>query len=205
LLLLIAFAATTLAFAGARLGHREGPTRLVALLDASGSMAARARPGAERSWDAARRALAAALATVPAEVAVTVGVAGRELSVRELDARKELAWLPADPDRVRGVDLVPLAAAAASPDCAVWTLTDGLAPARVPEQGSLSILGATGDNLAITGCAVRDSWPLPDLEVALELSERGRLAAAGHDRGRRRGHARGAAFARPRAAREPSA
>jgi hypothetical protein len=53
---------------------------------------------------------------------------------------------------------------------AVWTLTDGLGPSAAPAVGALSLLGEPTPNAALTGLEIEDGWPLPDIAVAVEVS-----------------------------------
>lgn len=167
LLLLLAFTAGTGAFAGLRIGERAGPRELAIVLDTSASMAA----GDEAPWNAAHDAVRAALAKVPSPVAVRLALCGRDVRVVQGDRDDLLAALPDHPAGPGTLDLAAVAGelAGSADRVATWTITDGLGPTRLPDRGALTRVGQPGANVGITALEVRDGWPLPDIEVSVEV------------------------------------
>jgi hypothetical protein len=166
LLLALALAAASLAAAGPTLPGEPGPDRLVVLLDGSRSMAA--EHDGEAAFARARQALTSRLAAVPEHVDVTLLRCGGDLRRRYGEAARQLADLgvPAGP---LDVDLGELADSLQDERTAVWTLTDGQAQVRVPKTGALDVFDARGPNAAIVAVRVQDAWPLPSLQVAVDL------------------------------------
>src|SRR5690606_14926330 len=106
-------------------GRRDGPARLVVVLDGSDSMAARL-PGGGTAWEAALARTRAAVAGLPGEVAVEVLIAAHTVSVLGGAREAVLGRLPAEPPGGGDLDLARIAAAAAArADTAVLTVTDG--------------------------------------------------------------------------------
>ncbi len=167
LLLAIAAAAAVLAHAGPSWRRGPGATRLVVLLDASTSMAARTADGSS-AFAAALGRLRAQLAALPPQVAVGVLRCGGPRLRREGASARALHDL-GGPQGPLEVDLVALADRLHSPDTAVWTLTDGQGQAALPAHGALSVCAAPGPNVALVGVRCVDRWPLPRLTVAAEL------------------------------------
>lgn len=168
--LLLALAVLSAAFAASRPQWRgeAGAERLVVVLDASASMAARAA-GEPAAWSVVTEQLADALASVPAHVDVTVLQAGGTLRRRHGASARELHDLgpPAGP---LACDLAAIADAAASePATAVWTCTDGQGGMPLPSQGALTVVPRSGPNAAVLGVRMQDAWPLPGLPLAIEL------------------------------------
>lgn len=176
LLLLLGAVAVALAAAAPATRPRPGPERLLVLLDGSASMAAQ-RGGATafaRALETVRRELAALPAHVEVEV---VQVNGGGVQRWSGPAARALASVRA-PEGALPAPLPELgAAAAASGRTAVWTVTDGRG--AVPDVGALSCTGAPAGNGALLAVAVRDGWPLPELEVQAELCWYGPGAAEG--------------------------
>lgn len=166
LLLAIAAIASVAALAGPRQPGQPGPRRLVVLLDASASMAATGTAGS--AFAAARAALQRGLAGVPAHVEVTVLRLGGPLLRRHGASARALHDLGA-PGGAAGVDLVALAAELATADTAVWTLTDGQGQRDLPAHGALTVCGGAVPNAAILGVQAADQWPLPALQVTVEV------------------------------------
>ena len=166
LLLAVALAAASLAAAGPMLAAAPGPDRLVVLLDGSASMAA-VRDG-RSAFDRATAAIRARLREVPDHVEVTLLRCGGDLRRRHGAAARAASDLGA-PSGPLAVDLIELAASLQDERTVVWTVTDGQGQERLPSEGALSVFGASGDNAAIAGVRVRDAWPLPELEVAVDV------------------------------------
>lgn len=166
LLLAVAVAAAAFAAAGPVLPGTPGPDRLVVLLDASRSMAA--STGGESAFARARQAVAARMATLPDHVDVTLLRCGGDLRRRHGEAARQLTDL-GRPSGALGVDLAALADSLRDERTAVWTLTDGQAQVRVPKGGALDVFDARGDNASIVGVRVEDAWPLPQLQVAVDV------------------------------------
>lgn len=171
-LLVLAFSALILAHSEPSLAGRTGATDLVVLLDVSASMAARGEP--DRPWDQARRRLLAALEDVPEQVDLRIGLCGTQVEVLRGDRQSLLARLEeVTPSGSGGVDFPALARQLHDESTAVWTLTDGLGTAHPPEVGSLTLVGASRHNLAITACDVQDDWPLPSLRLRVTVQNFG--------------------------------
>ena len=170
-LLALAFATALLAFAGARSGHRSGPTQLSILLDTSASMAARQGPAQATALDQAKAKIRERLTRLPAELVVTLTAVGGTSAPVSRSLGRDPGWLATlMPGTGPGaVGLAALASRVATPECLVWTLTDGLLPTDVPKIGALSLVGAPGGNLAITRVAIADAWPLPEIRVQVEV------------------------------------
>ena len=168
LLLALAVAAAALAAARPQWRGESGAERLVVVLDASASMAARA--AAERSpWSMATERLRVALAAVPAHIDVTLLRAGGDLLRRHGASARTLHDV-GSPAGSLACDLAAVAAAAAAePGTAVWTLTDGQGAPRLPEQGALSVLPRSGANAAVLAVRLQDAWPLPRLLLAVDV------------------------------------
>ncbi|HLU38124.1 MAG TPA: hypothetical protein VK081_01990 [Planctomycetota bacterium] len=162
LLAAVAFLAAVAAFAGPRVPPVPGPQRLRVVVDASASLAA--DTGGGSAWSALRAALAGGLAGLPAHVRASVEVLRCDRLVRAVapDALGEPAHTGL------GMDLARAAVGALPEDTALWTLTDGRAP--VPAVGALACFGAPADNLALVAFAVHDAWPLPDVELSVEVA-----------------------------------
>lgn len=185
LLALLACASALLAWSGLRLAGQPGPLRLVVLIDASASLGAR---GAPPAWEDLIRRLEKGLRALPAHVAAATSVVrcGTEVSSFALgddpapvdDPARTDDFAPrlGAPDPVAGtVDFDALAhQALATPDVAVWTLTDG--QAGVPAVGALDVVSTAGDNVAITSLDIVDAWPLPEVTVHVRLENFGATA-----------------------------
>ncbi|MCC7396991.1 MAG: hypothetical protein IT455_07980 [Planctomycetes bacterium] len=165
-LLASALVAIALAAAGAAVPGRPGPQRLVVLLDRSASMLASAPAGRAAARAAAQ--LANAFAALPEPAELTVLTIGAGLERRHGASARYLQDLPT-PAGGLDVDLAALAAATASADTAVWTLTDGQGQRGLPTVGALTVLAARGDNAGVLAVVVQDQWPLPTLQVAVEV------------------------------------
>jgi hypothetical protein len=168
--LLLALAAIAAVAAHAGPGWRTGevgPHRLVVLLDASASMGARGASGTS-AFDAARALLHERLAVLPPPVEVTVLRCGGPRLRRHGASARALQDL-GRPEGALDVDLAALAPAVATPDTAVWTLTDGQAQTALPAVGALSVLPATGPNAALLAVRVVDRWPLPQVSLAVDV------------------------------------
>lgn len=170
---LLALATLAAAIAAARpvARGRPGPRRLVVLLDASASMALRGVDGVT-AFDAAKARLRAAFAVLPPHVEVTLLRCGGALLRRHGASARALQDL-GEPDGELAVDLSAIAAAAAAaPDTAVWTLTDGQGQARLPDVGALTSLGDRDErtaNAAVLALRIDDQWPLPVLPVDIDV------------------------------------
>jgi hypothetical protein len=178
LLALIAAAAAAVAFAGPTAPGRAGPTRLVVLLDASASMAAAGPDAGSTPFERARAALRPALAAVPGSVEVTLLRVGGPLLRRHGSSARALHDLgaPAGPATAA---LAELAAAVATPDTAVWTLTDGQGQPTLPATGALTVLGEPGPNGSLLAVRTTDRWPLPQFDVAVDVVLHGETALVG--------------------------
>lgn len=174
-LLVLAAVATALAAARPVWHGIDGATRLVVVLDGSASMAARAADG-RSAWHVAQQRVREVLAELPGAVEVTVLRAGGALLRRHGAAARALHELGA-PDGSLGIDL-PAAVAALATDehTAVWTLTDGQGQAALPTHGALTLLPGRGPNAAVLGVRLVNSWPLPQLELEVDV-----VAFAGGD------------------------
>jgi hypothetical protein len=169
-LLVAALVLAALAAAGPRLAVRDGPRVLVALLDASPSMAAREAEGS--AYEQALAALRAAARALPAQVELRVATLGETPRVLRGSREELLAALPATPlPRVgRGPGPVELARElAAEPDLAVWTLSDAR-DGPLPDTGALSVFGGEPANRGIVAVELREAWPLVAFELVVEVS-----------------------------------
>ncbi|HEX6810918.1 MAG TPA: VWA domain-containing protein [Planctomycetota bacterium] len=166
LLLALACAAAVMAHAGPVWLGTPGPTRLVVLLDASASMAA--RDGDRSAFDAATAAVRQQVAALPEHVEVTVLRCGGDLVRRHGPSARALHDV-GRPSGALAVDLEQLAAAATRADTVVWTLTDGQGQTRLPSKGALTCVGRPGPNAAIVAVRTVDRWPLPGFGVALDV------------------------------------
>lgn len=163
LLGLLAFAAAVLAWTGPRVPAVPGPTRLRVVVDASASLLADGAEGV--AFARLRTALERGLGGLPPHVRAATLIVRCD---RDLHLVEDVADL-GEPQRTGlGVDLDRVAATAAGPDTAVWTLTDGMD--GVPTTGALTRVGVASQNLAITDLRVDDRWPLPDVEVEVEVA-----------------------------------
>ncbi|MBL8752210.1 MAG: VWA domain-containing protein, partial [Planctomycetes bacterium] len=163
LLLAAAASAAAVAFAQPVLPRGDGARRLVVVLDQSASMAAAV--GAHSADHTARERLAAAFASVPPHIDVTVLAAGGGVQRRHGASARALQDLP-PPVGALDVDLAKLAdRIATEPGTAVWTLTDGQGQAALPKTGALTVLPTRAPNAAITAVRVDDAWPLPGLRL----------------------------------------
>lgn len=166
LLLLAAFLAAVVAASRPRWPARPGPTKLRVVVDASASLLAEpptSAPG-PHAWDALTRAMAAGLARLPAHVRAQTEIVRCAGAVTFLRADAALGE-PAP--RALGMDLARVAAGAAASDTATWTLTDGRA--GVPSLGALTVVGEPADNAGVVALRVDDRWPLPDVEVEVDV------------------------------------
>lgn len=180
-MLLLAFAASVLAFCGPTHGGRTGPTALAVLIDSSASMRA------SGAWREARARLAERLAALPPGVDVRVASCGAEVDLLSGTPDEILAALPQDPTGAGAVDLEQLGKelAGSQDTTAVWTLTDGLGPTLPPRDGALTLVGAEVDNVGLVAMQLDDRWPLPEVQVEVTVqsfaaaSVSVRLAVAG--------------------------
>ncbi len=163
---LAAAAAVVLAYAGLATQGVPGPQRLVVLLDASASMAASAA-GRPSAFAAAQERLRAQLAVVPEHVDVTVLRCGGPL-LRRHGAHARAARDLGGPAGGLAAPLADVAERLPA-DTAVWTLTDGQGQARLPARGALTVFDVAGPNAAVLAARLTDGWPLPQLEVAVDL------------------------------------
>ncbi|HZN38872.1 MAG TPA: hypothetical protein VFD82_08715 [Planctomycetota bacterium] len=166
LLLALACLAAVVAHAGPVLAGTPGPTRLVVLLDASASMAA--RHDGRSAFDVATQAVAQKLAALPDHVEVTVLRCGGDLVRRHGPAARALQDI-GRPAGALAVDLEALAAEVAGPNTVAWTLTDGQGQGRLPAAGALLCVGAAGPNAAIVAVRTIDRWPLPGFSAAVDV------------------------------------
>ena len=167
LLLSVAVACATLAAARPFVPGASGPDKLVVLLDASASMAARV--GQRSAFEQAQAQLRSTLAMVPAHVDVTLLRCGGDLRRRHGVAARQCNDLGAAGGAL-DVDLVQLALATQTEDRVVWTLTDGQGQARLPDVGALTLLDAAGRNAVIRAVRVFDEWPLPTLKLEVDVA-----------------------------------
>jgi hypothetical protein len=169
LLLAMAAAFAALAFAGPLVPGEPGASRLVVVLDASASMAARG-PDGRTAWARATDALRTKLPTVPADVEVTLLRAGGPLLRRHGASARALHDL-GDPAGELDADLATLAAdAGRQPGAAVWTLTDGQGGRPLPTAGARTVLRAAGSNAAVLAVRLVDRWPLPALDLEVDVA-----------------------------------
>lgn len=168
LLLVLAAVATALAAARPVWHGGDGAQRLVVLLDGSASMAALDADGCS-AWQLAQQRVQAVLDDLPEAVEVTVLRAGGSLLRRHGAAARALHELGA-PDGSLSVDL-PAAVATLATDArtAVWTLTDGQGQAALPSQGALTVVPRDGPNAAVLAVRLADGWPLPQIELEVDV------------------------------------
>lgn len=166
LLLALAAIAAGLAWAGPVVVARPGPTRLVVLCDGSASLA-QVHAG-QQAWTVAAQRLRERLARVPSSVDVTLLRCGGPLLRRHGPSARALQDL-GTPAGTVVADLPALAASLANPDTAVWTVTDGQGQSALPAVGSLSLVGAPADNAAVLAVRTTDHWPLPELELEVDV------------------------------------
>ncbi len=196
---LLALAAGALALASAepRVGARPGAAELVILLDDSASLGAvdelrgepRDGPGAGPStaFVRARARIAEVLAARPAGVEVRLARCAAEARIHRGTDEELLEALGEGP-RCEGlrVDLAALARElAGDPARAVWTLTDARGGVDLPTDGGLTVTSGefAGPNRGLVDLTLRDSWPLPDLRLDVQVlgpaGESPSLAVAG--------------------------
>ncbi|MEO6595508.1 MAG: hypothetical protein ABIP94_12215 [Planctomycetota bacterium] len=171
LLLATACAAAVAAYAGPMLRGEPGPRRLVVLLDASASMAARpASPDskASQAFEVAASTLRERLTLLPAYVEVTVLRCGGPLLRRHGPSARALHDIGA-PKGPLAVDLPALAATQFAPDTVVWTLTDGQGQRTLPTVGALMLVPTEGVNAAVLAVRTVDRWPLPTLGLEVDV------------------------------------
>lgn len=174
-LLLAAFVAVVLAAAAPRTPAVAGPRVLAVLLDASASMTAQ-EPGGGGAFELARELVATRLRELPPDLDVRLLTQGpRGDAPHVLRGRPhELAAIVRDaspPPAAGRLDLAAVAGALASPEVAVWTVTDGRGPAELPAVGALDLVGAADlANRAVTTLRIDDRWPLPEIAIEVEVS-----------------------------------
>ena len=169
LLLALAGSAAIAAFAGPVLRGRPGVERLVVVLDGSASMGARSAAGLS-AWDRAQTALRAGFAQLPADLPITLLRAGGPLLRRHGAAARALLDL-GEPAGSQDGDLATLAREIQGvASAAVWTLTDGQGGSALPGVGARTVLRATGPNAAVLSVACEDRWPLPGLELVVDVA-----------------------------------
>lgn len=166
---LLALAATAAvgAWASPVLPGRPGPTRLVVLLDGSASMAAAEADG-RTAFERARAVVLERLRSVPESVDVGVVRCGGPAVRRSGAAARTLLDL-GDPAGPAVADLSALAADLARPDTAVWTVTDGQGQEKLPDLGATTLVGRAAPNGAVLAVRVVDRWPLPQLDLAVDV------------------------------------
>lgn len=165
-LLALALFAATIAAARPFQPAGVGPTKLVVLLDASASMAAKA--GEKSVFARAMEHLRAGLAAVPEHVDVTVLRCGGDLLRRYGSAARQLQDLGV-PAGSLDADLVQLANELMTDGSVVWTVTDGQGQAQLPQVGALRVLDTAGPNGVITAVRIVDAWPLPTLQIEVDV------------------------------------
>jgi len=169
LLLAVAAAGAVAAFSGPSLRGRPGAERLVVVLDGSASMGARGADG-RSAWQRAQAALRAGFERLPVELPVTLLRAGGSLRRRHGASARALLDLGA-PSGGLDADLGALARKIGDvTGAAVWTLTDGQGAAALPVVGARTVLRASGPNAAVLSVVCDDRWPLPELELAVEIA-----------------------------------
>lgn len=173
--LALAVGAVALALAGPSLPAQPGAERLVVLLDGSASMAAVGERG--RRFDEAVALVRSQLALVPDHVEVTVLRCGGSPWRRHGPAAR-LLLDPGEPAGAATVDLAALAAALADERTAVMVVSDGQGQAQLPEAGALHLVGQAADNAAVLMVEWQDAWPLPELELTVEVAAYGQGALA---------------------------
>ena len=169
LLLLMAFTASVLALCGPTQGGREGPRALAVLVDTSASLNA---PAGGPAWTQVQAELERQLTSVPAEVEVRLALCGDGVRVVDGPVERLLSAVPASGSGPGTVDLDALAKqlAETAPDVAVWSVTDGLGPTLPPSVGALTVVGEAHANIGFTALEVDDHWPLPEVNLVLQLS-----------------------------------
>ena len=166
LLLAAALLAACLAAAGAHTAATPGPDRLVVLLDASSSMAAR-RDGVS-VFTTAQEMVRERLAAVPEHVEVTLLRCGGSWRRRYGAAARALLDV-GEPGGELVADLAGLANSLCDERTEVWVVTDGQAQVRSPTRGALDVLDGRGPNASIVAVRVEDEWPLPNLQVEVDV------------------------------------
>lgn len=170
--LLLSLAAVALAFAAADpvLERGNGPVRLLVLLDATASMAARSSPTEPSPFDRAVAVVREAGRAVPAHVEFDVALV-RDGAVERLSGPAARAL--AQPGTPRGASpsrLADLVVAASSPDTVVFLVTDGQGPrSKVPKEGACALVGGVRDNAGLADVQIEDRWPLGDLVLRARL------------------------------------
>lgn len=169
-LLALATVGATIAACQPFIKASDGAKRLVVLLDASTSMAAIIGEGSGEpsAFDQAKQQLSAKFATLPPHIELTVLRCGGSLLRRHGQSARELQDLGAAMGDLQ-VDFVALAEQTVSPECAVWTLTDGQGQVRLPSVGALSHFDAKFANAAIAAVRVVDAWPLPAMQLEIDV------------------------------------
>ena len=169
-LLALAAVGATIAACQPFIKASDGAKRLVVLLDASSSMAANIGQdsGKLSAFDQAKQQLSAKFKTLPPHIELTVLRCGGSLLRRHGQSARELQDLGEAAGDLQ-VDLVALAEQAVSPECAVWTLTDGQGQGQLPAVGALSLFDAQFANAAIAAVRVVDAWPLPAMQLEVDV------------------------------------
>lgn len=170
LLLLAALACCILAHADPRTRGKPGAERLVVLLDASASMAARGTSGDD--------CLGTALAAVRERLGeLDDSVETRLVALGEHAAVLDGAMARAPVGSLRAGGALPASLAAVASETldertAVWTLTDGQpVPGRdLPAVGGLTLLGERRENWSIAAVEWVDNWPAARLELRVDLA-----------------------------------
>ena len=175
LLLVLATIAAVLAHAGLQARALPGKTRLVAVLDASASMAA-ATADQPSAFSRAVQLLRRRLADVPEDVDVRVVRIGAQLTLATGAAARAFAT-PGEPAGAPCLPLQDAVAAASAGDTATWVLTDG--QHGLPAADAVTAHGARAGNFAIAAVQVQDHWPLPQLELSVTLASYADVEASG--------------------------
>lgn len=170
-LMMLAASATILAASQPSLAGREGPSRLVILLDDSASMAA-AEAGEDSAWRQARALLETQLSQLPQHVSLQLALSS-DARISRGSPAEILAALPAAPAGEPRVSFVELASSLVSQDQVVWTISDGRDPRTLPAVGAFSLVAKDLRNRGLIGCRIEDRWPLPEIEITIEVGDFG--------------------------------
>lgn len=167
-LLVLAVCALIFASTDPRLGARQGPNRLLVVVDGSASMAATG------SWAAAQQAVRTAVAATPAHVAVRGLVVGARVTPFDPRARDEVEAghraLASEAPRDEGaaLSIAAVVDSFADPEeLQVLVVSDALGPAArfLGPAHALAVVGVDRENAALIDVSVEDAWPLEAITV----------------------------------------
>ncbi|MEO0481067.1 MAG: hypothetical protein AAF196_16470 [Planctomycetota bacterium] len=169
LLLALAFLAVSLASAGTTIGRREGPSRLIVLVDRSASTGRVASPGND-AMQVLRNRLRDELRDWSGETNLRLVLCGEGVEVEE--TKLDLAFeQPAFTTLLQGceVDLEALAKAGSADSSAAIVVVGDEQTSVPPSAASLRFRSSQTIRRGILSARCEDDWPLSTIRVRLDL------------------------------------